>query len=143
MKRKAYLEIITALLVLLFVYAAFSKLLTYASFRDQLQTHPYIKQFAGFIAMALPVAELGIAALLALPATRLTGLYCTTILLIIFTIYLICMLMSGEHLPCSCGGVISLLSWRQHVLFNMAFIGLSFVALREYRHMRFWSKSKA
>ncbi len=125
MKYKGLTEIITAALITLFVYAALSKLLSYPVFVAQLHAHPMLKPFAGFLAWAVPVVELGVAALLVIPETRSVGLYSAAALLLAFTAYLLLMLLSGKPLPCSCGGLISKLSWSGHVVFNSVFILLS------------------
>ncbi|MDN3584558.1 hypothetical protein QWZ17_27035 [Mucilaginibacter flavus] len=51
-----------------------------------------------------------------------TALISSVILILIFEIYIVAMLLSGLDLPCSCGGVIAQLSWKQHVIFNGLFI---------------------
>jgi hypothetical protein len=39
------------------------------------------------------------------------------------------MLLSEKDLPCSCGGIISSLSWRQHIIFNGVFILLAITGI--------------
>lgn len=113
------------LLVFLFVYASTSKLFGYALFRYQLQLYPWVKHIGGLVSWGLPVFELLIAGLLLSLRRRLLGFYLSFGLLIIFTVYLSIMLAMGQHLPCSCGGVISELTWRQHVVFNGVFISIA------------------
>lgn len=55
------LDIICLLYVLLFVYAAVSKLLDFENFRVQLGQSPLLSAFAGLIAWMVPVIELLIA----------------------------------------------------------------------------------
>jgi len=43
----------------------------------------------------------------------------------ILTVYLALMLGTEKHLPCSCGGAIESLTWRQHILFNLFFLALA------------------
>lgn len=129
MIHKWIIEVITVLLIILWVYAAISKLLEYQVFVSQLHTHRYLQSFAGFLAWALPATEFIVAALLFLPKTRLIGLYCTVGLLLSFTIYLVLMLLSGKDLPCSCSGIISTLSWQQHIVFNQVFLLLAITGL--------------
>jgi hypothetical protein len=68
--------------------------------------------------------ELVIAAMLTVQTVRLRGLYASLIMLSIFTSYIVGMLLTVEHLPCSCGGVIEQLTWQQHLVFNSCFITL-------------------
>lgn len=129
MKQDTAIQIICTLLILLFVYAGVSKLLGYAEFRMQLGRAPFIASYAGIIAWLVPTIELVIVAMLTIMRTRKMGLYASLILMIIFTGYIAGMLLSGTHLPCSCGGVINGLSWGQHLMFNIFFILLSITGI--------------
>jgi uncharacterized membrane protein YphA (DoxX/SURF4 family) len=112
-------------LIVLWVYAAVSKLFRFALFRFQLNTYPWIRQFAGLVVWSVPLLELVIAALLISGRRRIIGLYASLCLLVVFTVYLIWMLRTEKHLPCSCGGVIQELSWNQHLVFNVFFIAVA------------------
>ena len=125
MKQKILPEIISSLLVLLFVYAACSKLFDYQSFTVQLHNSPLLKTTGPFIAWVLPSLELLTAILLTVRATRLLGLLASFTLLFAFSLYITFMLVSGVHLPCSCGGVLKQLTWRQHLWFNLLFMTLA------------------
>lgn len=119
------IDVCAFFLVLLFVYTATSKLFGFNLFRYQLNLYPWIRKIAGPVAWGLPAAELGIAILLISLKGRLIGFYASLGLLILFTLYLIVMLSSRQHLPCSCGGVIQQLTWRQHVIFNLCCVGIA------------------
>ena len=123
------LDIICGLLILLFVYAAASKLFDYTLFKMQLRNSPLIASYAGTIAWLLPIAEVIIVVTLTVMHTRLFGLYASLFLLLLFTFYIAGMLLSGVNLPCSCGGIIRELSWGQHLLFNLFFIALSIAGI--------------
>ena len=125
MRRAVIIDAVAAATIVLYVYAAMSKLLAYPLFTAQLAMHPLLKPFAGWLAWGVPAAELLIAALLVIPFTRLIGLYGSAILLFIFTVYLTGMILTDSHLPCSCGGIISGFTWRQHIVFNLVFLGLA------------------
>ncbi len=129
MKQKITIEIICSLLALLFVYAAFSKLLEYDTFRIQVSNSPILKPFAAIIVWLIPTVELIIVVMLTIRHTRTAGLYSSFILLLVFTLYITGMLVSGIHLPCSCGGIIQQLSWKQHLLFNLFFIVLTVIGI--------------
>ena len=129
MKQKVTIEIICFLLTLLFVYAAFSKLWEYNTFKIQLTNSPFLKTFAGMIVWFIPATELTVSAMLTVRNTRKEGLYGSFILLLIFTVYIGTMLLSATHLPCSCGGIIQQLSWKQHLLFNLFFLLLVFIGI--------------
>jgi hypothetical protein len=121
--------IISLLLIFLFAYTGSSKLIDSKAFAAVVSKVPLIGQGAGMIVILLPLAELLIALLLFFAHTRLTGLYASLVLLSVFTIYLVYMVLFVSHLPCSCGGVISKMSWRQHIAFNLAFIVFTVVGI--------------
>lgn len=64
--KRVIVEIICFLYILLFVYAAISKLLDFENFRVQLGQSPLLSAFAGSIAWLVPILELLIALLLVL-----------------------------------------------------------------------------
>lgn len=121
MKRATIIEIIAALLILLFVYTGISKLSEQPAFINVLSKSPLIGNFSEVIAWALPITELIVALLLMFPTTRLKGLYASAILMSIFTIYLGYMIAFTPKLPCSCGGALKQLTWKQHLVFNIFF----------------------
>jgi methylamine utilization protein MauE len=123
-------DIICGLLILLFTYAAISKLRDGQHFQVVLDQMPLIKHVAGFISVALPVTELVVTALLFLPPTRLLGLYASFGLMLVFTLYISFMILFAPHLPCSCGGFLQKLNWTQHLVFNLFFIALSASAIK-------------
>jgi len=130
-KRKStIIEAISSLFVLLFVYTSLSKLTDYDFFVAQLYTHPGINKYAATIAWLIPALELCAAALLSFQRTRLTGLYSSLLLMTGFTIYLLYMLRFGDNLPCTCGGVIKYMTWKQHVGFNLFFVLIAILGIK-------------
>ncbi len=124
------IEIITGLLILLFVYTAINKLLDHARFQMMLSQSSLIKNMAGFISYALPIVELITALFLGIPKYRGWGFRISLSLMIIFTIYLAYMIYFVRDVPCSCGGVIEKLSWKQHLIFNISFTVLCVAGLQ-------------
>lgn len=122
--------VISSLFILLFVYTALSKWLDFDSFKDVLAHSPLIGSLSFLVACLIPVLELWVAALLFFPSLRRVGLYASLILMIVFTGYLVYMLLYAPELPCSCGGVLRFLSWRSHVLFNISWILLAIIAIK-------------
>jgi hypothetical protein len=123
-------DIISSLLILLFAYTSFSKLLTLDQFSSVLARMPLIGNGAGVLAFAIPLAELGIVLLLLFERTRYRGLKVSLALLVLFTIYLLLMVLFAPHMPCSCGGVISKMSWQDHLIFNLGLITANLLAIR-------------
>lgn len=108
--------------ILLFGYAAFSKLITFDMFSQQLAQSPFIGAYSGLLSGLIPALELLICLLLTLPVSRLAGLLAFTLVMTGFTGYIGIMLAFSTQVPCICGGVISGLSWGGHLAFNSVFL---------------------
>lgn len=127
-------RVVVFVLIFLFIYTGSGKLFNHYGFYWQLTLLPFISNYAYFISWFIPLIELFISLLLLFPSLRLLGFYCSLVLLILFSVYLTLMIYSGANLPCSCGGVIEYLSWKQHILFNLFFIILSAIAIKVERN---------
>jgi len=119
--KNSIMEIIAALLILLFAYAAITKLLTYAAFKEQLIYSPVGTRFAGLLAWLVPATEIVIAVTLIIPAYRKTGFYLSFLLMLAFTLYVYYVLNFVYEVPCACGGVLSRMSWHEHLIFNLIY----------------------
>ena len=113
------LDIICLLFVLLFVYAAVSKFLDFENFQAQLGQSPLLSAYTGFISYSLLVVEFTIALLLVIPKTRFLGLMASFTLMIMFTAYIIVILNYSSFVPCSCGGILEQMDWKEHLAFNI------------------------
>lgn len=122
-------EVIAALFIVLLVYAALSKLLDYEKFVVQIGQSPLLTHYAGFMAWFIPAVEMLIAVLLAWARLRLAGLYAAFALMVMFTAYIIVILNFSEHIPCSCGGVLEKLGWKEHLVFNIVFVLLALTGI--------------
>ncbi|HWJ91892.1 MAG TPA: MauE/DoxX family redox-associated membrane protein [Flavisolibacter sp.] len=120
---------VASLLILLFVYAAVSKLLDYQKFRVQLGQSPLLTNFAFVLAWFVPALEIIIAVLLATDRYRLTALYASFSLMVVFSAYIFFITRFASHVPCSCGGVLEKMSWDQHLIFNIVFVVMAAVAI--------------
>jgi hypothetical protein len=123
------IEIICFLFIVLFVYTASSKLLDYEKFRIELGKSPLLTLYAGWVAWLVPIGELLLAVMLTIPRFRTIALYGSFSLMVMFTTYLIVILNFSYYIPCTCGGVIQNMSWNTHIVFNIAFIILSIIAI--------------
>jgi len=126
---KWIVEISAALFILLFLYTSINKFYEHRVFQLVLSKSPLLGNSAEFISYFIPTAEIVIAFLLLLPRTRLIGLWSSLVLMIVFTVYIGYMLASAERLPCSCGGILKQLKWKDHLLFNLFFVALAATAL--------------
>lgn len=122
LKKNTMTEVISSLLIMLFIYTALSKLSAYDNFTAQLSKSPFITSYSNSIAWSIPAVEILISLLLVTKRTRLIGLYASFFLMSLFTAYLIIMLNFSYYIPCSCGGVLQYLSWNAHIVFNAFFI---------------------
>ena len=122
-------QIISILFIILFTYAAISKLLDYENFTLLLAQSPFLGAHANLLGWSIPASELIIAVLFFFPKLSLEALWSSLMLMILFTTYIIIVLNFSESMPCSCGGIISSLSWKQHLYFNLGFILLAVIGV--------------
>ncbi len=129
--RKVIIDGIAILFILLFVYAGFTKFSEGDRFYTNLYNSPLfgVKSIAHIVSWAIPALEIIIAALLVWPKTRLKGLYAALVLMILFTVYVAGILFVSPYTPCSCGGVITLLTWTQHFILNIIWIVLAILGI--------------
>ncbi|MEJ0103736.1 MAG: MauE/DoxX family redox-associated membrane protein [Bacteroidota bacterium] len=126
------IDIICFLFVLLFIYAAASKLLDYQKFRVQLGQSPILTAFAGWVAWMIPAIEIAISVMLAVERLRLIGLYASFSLMTMFTTYIVVITKYSEYVPCSCGGILQNMTWNQHLVFNIVFTILAVIGILLY-----------
>lgn len=130
MRRINIIDIISFLLILLFVYTAMSKLLDFEQFKTQMFNQALPREVTTTLIWTLPGFELLTALMLLFERTRLLGYYMSAILLCLFTAYIALVLLhSFSHIPCSCGGVIKSLDWKMHLVFNLFFLLLSILGI--------------
>lgn len=134
--KSKFLNLFAFLFILLWIYAATSKILELEQFRIQISQVAFLKPLAGILIVLVPFIEYVLAFLLLLNKTRALGLLGSAILMSLFTIYIAGMIHFSPQLPCSCGGIINNLTWQQHLLFNLLFTGLGITGVflqRQYK----------
>lgn len=122
-------EVICLLYILLFVYAAVSKLLDFENFQVQLGQSPLFSAFAHWLAVLVPLVEILLVLLLSFHKSREIGLLFSYALMVAFTSYIYIILNYSSFVPCSCGGILEKMGWRQHLFFNLSFIVLGFLGI--------------
>lgn len=127
--REMIMDIAVYLFIVLFMYTAASKLFTINLFASTLAKSPLIGNLNLIVAWAIPLTEIAISMVLIFPRSRQTGMRAALLLMTLFTVYLSYMILAGSKLPCHCGGVISTMSWQQHIWFNIGFIVLAITSL--------------
>lgn len=115
--------------VILFCYAAISKVLDFEKFQVQISASPLLNGFSQFLPYTIIIVEVIIAGLLCYRKTRTIGLIGSLFLMLIFTVYIILLLRISKNLPCSCGGILEKMSWNQHLYFNIGCVVLTIIAL--------------
>lgn len=136
-RRKKSIDIIVALLILLFAYSGLTKLMDYQLFRNQLLVAPWrpLTLSAPYTALVLPLLLLFIVVLLLRPSTRVHGLQLSLLAMAGFTIYTGALLVFVQSLPCNCAGVLPQLSWEWHFVLNIGFTLLTIIALLLHRRI--------
>jgi uncharacterized membrane protein YphA (DoxX/SURF4 family) len=129
MKKINFLDVIVFLLIVLFVYAATTKVLDYDLFEAQIGKSPLLTRFAKFFAIGVPAIEVILGVMLAIPRLRLFGLYGSFCLMFLFTGYIFFILNFSPYVPCSCGGILSSMGWKEHLVFNIGFTLLALVGI--------------
>lgn len=121
MTAKNAVLLITGLLVLLFVYTATSKLTDFEKYSGQMYNQPLPHSLSQVLIWAVPLAELVTAALLLTSRYRRVGLWFSFLLMMIFSIYVGLILANTfRYVPCSCAGIFQRMSWKTHLIVNMA-----------------------
>lgn len=126
-ERIAFLIILVCLF--LFLISAYSKIEDHESFKSGLTKVKLIGTYATLISWMVPISEIVVSLLLIIPKTHKWGLYGFFNLMVVFTAYILSMLLWEEKLPCHCNLIIQKLSWTAHLWFNMGFIALALCAL--------------
>ncbi len=124
---------LTIILIILWVYAAFSKLLDYTNFSIELGKSPLVTSFAPIVAVGIPLLEIGLAIMLLIEQTKFLALVMSTSLLLLFTCYLFIILNYSSYIPCSCGGILGRLGYKEHIVFNLILFALGVISILFYK----------
>ncbi|MCR9228778.1 MAG: hypothetical protein NXH90_15270 [Flavobacteriaceae bacterium] len=127
--RDLSVETVSLSFVVLFVYAATSKLWDFQQFRVQLGQSPILTAYADGVAWMVPGVEYLLALLLLFTRSRLVAFYGSFALMVMFTTYIVLVLHFSDYIPCSCGGVLEDLGWTEHIVFNLFFVILAVIAI--------------
>jgi len=138
---------ISYLFIFLFAYTAISKLQLFTYTKDgfklfdvtdfigaMFKSEP-LRPYVNELAYIIPISELLVCGLLLFTRTKKAGYYGSLALMAAFTGYVAYILIKYPDFnrPCICGGVLSLMNWPQHLLFNLFFL---FLAARAIYLMR-------
>ncbi len=127
--KKYFIKTVSILLALLFIYAAASKMLGFENFQVQLAQSPLLSAYAGTISYSIIIIEIIVAISLFIPYANKLALYASLGLMSAFTIYIYLILNFSDFIPCSCGGILEKLGWKEHLVFNIFFFLLAAIAI--------------
>jgi len=118
-------DLISGLFIILFTYTAVNKLKDYATFGIALRQSAILQPYAEFLTITVPVVELIAVILLVSSITRKAGLFFSWVLMTMFTFYISYLVLFARELPCTCGGVMRILSWKTHLIVNFILLILA------------------
>ena len=122
------------ILAFLFAYTAISKVYEWQATKLALYNQVIPDWSKDILLIGIPSVELGVSLLLLVPAWRKWGFQASVFLLTVFTGYVTWVWLGlADRVPCSCGGVISSLTWGQHLNFNLVFLGISIIGWRIFK----------
>lgn len=111
---------IIALFIALWMYAAVPKLRNIKYFKEVLKSQAIPKWTVPWLSWMLPMVELGTVVLLLIPETRLTGMYLSLLMMVVFTVYVSGIIFQVYKIyPCPCGGIFSRIGWKKHFRVNL------------------------
>lgn len=123
-------KLISALLIVLWIYAAGSKLADISSFKRGLYNQPLPSSIIKIFLYAIPLSEIFTTILLIFPKSNRMGLYLSAVLLFSFSLYIAFFLLNlWSYIPCSCGGILESMGWKTHLIFNLFFLSIAIYAI--------------
>lgn len=121
-------------LIFVLIYTASAKLLNFPHYVSSMRSQPLPTLLRLPLTYLIPVLEVLFALFIMVKGLRRTGLLTTSILLLLFTVYVGYIKISGyEATTCPCGGLFSSLNWNQHLYVNSALTALSFFTYFYYK----------
>lgn len=131
MDTRNLVRIITFLLTVLFFYTALSKLIDLDTFYNQLANQNIPQWTISSLAWLIPACELLAVGLMIFGRFRSLGLYMSSLMMLIFTVYIgLVVIGFFDRVPCSCGGVLKSMSFGQHLVFNLFFLSIAILAAK-------------
>ncbi|UZD21816.1 MauE/DoxX family redox-associated membrane protein [Algoriphagus halophytocola] len=125
-------KISSTLLILLWTYTGFDKLIRWDSSRKAFLNQPMPNELEEVLAFVIPGIELLIALLLLFSVTRWWGYLGSILLLTVFTTYVgLIWVGAFPRVPCNCAGILESLGWAEHFVLNMICIGIAVWGIRQ------------
>lgn len=129
-RKASIVTLLSYALSILFIYAAMVKAIDYRVFVADIAKSPLLTRLNNTILAPLVLGvELVTAVLLPFKATMKAGFYLSSFLMLIFTLYLTTLYFFYTNIPCSCGGILGMMPYPVHIVFNLLFTILSFTGV--------------
>jgi len=120
---------ITFSFILIFFYTGISKFTDYSEFTSEIHNSPLLKTIPSWIIWIIPVIELIVTIMLIKRQWRLRGLYLCSLLMILFTLYVVILNGFAYYVPCSCGGFLNFLPQNIHIPLNIILVVWSLLGI--------------
>lgn len=129
--RKSILNLAPILLIILFSYSAIVKGYDINLFQGQMIQSPLLPlSLIKILSYTIPLFELVVVALLIFDKTREIGFHLSYFIMLLFTLYLVTLVMFfGHNIPCACGGILGNMGYTTHIIFNIFFTLLPLLAI--------------
>ncbi|WPR77939.1 MauE/DoxX family redox-associated membrane protein [Algoriphagus sp. NG3] len=126
MENTKKIAIPSILLILLWTYTGFDKIIHWESSRKAFHNQTFPPELAEVLAYAVPITELLIALLLLFSMTRWWGYLSSILLLTVFTTYVgLIWVGAFPRVPCNCAGILESMGWEAHFWMNLGLIGVA------------------
>lgn len=143
MKKEKLYHICIIMLLILWIPTLMEKVLNFNSFKSDMLRQPFDDTLAPIVYYSIPLVEGVVVLLLIKPTYQRLGLILSSILLLIFTVYVSSAILGlWERTPCGCGLIVSGLSWHQHFFFNVFFLLISILGLYLHKNQKIISTTK-
>ena len=133
MKQRIFIEATSVLFIIVFLYTGLSKLQAHLTFIYTIGWWAPLKPLAPLISYAVPAALIGIAILMLFDRFKLLAMTGAMSMMLIFIGYISFMKIHETNLPCSCGGIIAILTWNQQLMVNIVLLMMSVFSWRMLR----------
>ncbi len=114
------------ILAFVFVYTAIAKVYDWNATKLAMYNQVIPDWSKDLLLYGIPMMEVLVALMLLIPRWRFRGFLASLMLMLVFTGYVAWVWLGlAGRVPCSCGGIISSLTWGQHLILNLGLTGLA------------------
>jgi putative oxidoreductase len=115
----------------IFFYSGIDKTIHFEEFVNSFSKSQFAPQnYVALLSAIIVILEIGLSLLLFVEKARKLALIGFGFLSLAFSIYISLMKFYSPYLPCSCGGIIDLLSWNEHLILTISLFLLSFYSAK-------------